>query len=188
MDVDAVLRSGLDTFGSVIEQVTPEDWDRPSPCAGWTARALTGHVLTGLDMATTVMRGGDFDWSSVGDPNAVAGDDPLDRFRERETAARTALSEADLDEVMETPMGPMSAGQRVAFSAIDLHLHAWDLGRTIGGDVEIPDDVAQFVHATLDPMPAEMVRSNRVFGPEVPAPADATPTEALMAWTGRHPR
>ena len=188
MDADAVLLTGLDTFGSVLAQVPPEDWDRPSPCAGWSARALTGHVLTVLDSAITVLGGGDFDWSSAGDPNDVAGDDPLEGFREREAAARAALPAADLDAVMPTPMGDMPLRQRVAFPAMDLHLHGWDLGRTIGVDVEIPEEVAQFVHATLDPMPAEMVRSDRVFGPEVPAPADATPTETLMAWTGRDPR
>jgi uncharacterized protein (TIGR03086 family) len=188
MDVDVVLLTGLDTFGSVIEQVTPADWDKPSPCAGWSARALTGHVLTVLESAATVMRGGNFDWSNVGDPVAVAGDDPVALYRARAAAARAALQSSDLDQVMATPMGPMAVRKRMAFPAMDLHLHAWDLGRAISRPVEISEDVARFTHATLDPMPAEMVRSDGVFGPEVPAPEDATTTEALMAWTGRQPR
>ncbi|MCW2601587.1 MAG: hypothetical protein JWM02_3416 [Frankiales bacterium] len=188
MDVDVVLLTGLDTFGAVLERVAPEDWERPSPCPGWSARALTGHVLTVLDSATTVMRGSSFDWSSAAEPAVVAGEDPLAAFRQRRAAARAALQDADLEEEMETPLGPMLVRTRVAFPAMDLHLHAWDLGRTINVPVEIADDVARFAHAAVDPMPVEMVRSYAVFGPEVPAPADATTTEALMAWTGRQPR
>jgi uncharacterized protein (TIGR03086 family) len=188
MDVGVVLLTGLDNFGDVLEHVGPDDWNRPSPCAAWNARALTGHVLTVLDSATTVMRGGTFDWGSVGDPSAVAGDDPLAAYRQRRAAARAALQATGLDEVMETPMGPMAVRKRVAFPALDLHLHAWDLGRTINVAVEISDDVARFAHAAIDPMPAEMVRSDAVFGAEVSAPADATTTEALMAWAGRQPR
>jgi len=34
-----------------------------------------------------------------------------------------------------------------------------------------------------------MVRgANGAFGPEITPPADATPTEAFVAWTGRAPR
>lgn len=188
MDVDVVLLTGLDTFGAVLDKVGPDDWDRPSPCQGWTARALTGHLLTVLDSATTTMRGGSFDWGGVAGPETVAGADPLGSYLKRMADARAALLDADLDNVMETPMGPMPVRKRLAFPAMDLHLHAWDLGRTIGSDIELPDEVAGFVHATLDPMPEDRMRSPGVFGPVVAAPADATTTEALMAWTGREPR
>lgn len=188
MDADLVLLTGLDTFGAVLEQVAPEDWARPSPCAHWNAKELTGHVLTVVASTTTTLDGGDFDWSSAGDPASVAGDDPVSVFRQGADAARAALQGADLDLVVETPMGPMPVRKRLTFPAMDLHLHAWDLGRAIGVAVEIPEEVARFAHEAIDPLPAEMVRSERVFGPEVPAPANATSTEALMAWSGRQPR
>lgn len=188
MDVAEVLLTGLDRFAGVLDQAGSVSWDRPSPCAGWDARAVAGHVITVLDSAATVMRGGDFDWSQVGDPREVAGDDPVAAFRQRAADARAALQGADLDHATQTPIGTLTVGQRLSFAAMDLHLHAWDLGRTIGVDVEIPEGVVAFVHAVIDPLPAEMSRSEGVFGPEVAAPADATTTEALMAWTGRQPR
>jgi uncharacterized protein (TIGR03086 family) len=188
MEVTEVMLTGLDTFGSVLEQVKPDDWDKSSPCGSWNARAVVGHVLTGLDSAATTMRGEDYDWGSAPEPVNVPGDDPLRVFEDRKQAAVNGLKETDLDEVMETPMGPMPVRKRLAFPAMDLHLHAWDLGRAIGVDVEIPADVGAFTHAALDPLPQEMVRSEGVFGPEVSAPADATPTEALVAWAGRTPR
>ena len=188
MDVDAVLLSGLETFGSVLAQVKPDDWERLSPCAGWDARAVSGHVLTVLDSAATTLRGESFDWSKSPDPRTVPGDDPLQVFEARSRSAREALEQADLDAVVDTPIGAMAIAQRLAFPAMDLHLHAWDLGRAIGVEVEIPDAVAAFVHSALDPLPESMMRSEGVFGPEVAAPADATTTEALMAWLGRESR
>jgi uncharacterized protein (TIGR03086 family) len=185
MDVEKVFLTGLDRFDGVLREVTAEDWDRPSTCERWNGRELVGHVLHIIDNATTVLRGGAVDQSGTPDFAAVAGSDPVSAFRQREERARAALQEADLDAEMETPMGPMPVRKRLAFPAMDLHLHAWDLGRTIGVDVEIPEEIAQFTREAIDPMPQEQVRSEGVFGPEVPAPADATPTERLMAWTGR---
>jgi uncharacterized protein (TIGR03086 family) len=186
MDVTEVMITGLDTFGAVLAQA--EDLDRPSPCGGWSARAVVGHVLIGLDSVAATTRGESYDWSSAPDPTSVPGDDPLRAFEDRKHAALAGMEKTDLDAVLETPMGRMAVRERLAFPAMDLHLHAWDLGRAVGVQVEIPPAVAAFTHAVLDPLPAEMVRSERVFGPEVPAPADATPTEALVAWTGRNPR
>jgi uncharacterized protein (TIGR03086 family) len=188
MDVSEVFLTGLDTFEGVLQRVTPEDLDKQSPCAKWDARSLAGHVLTVLDSASTVMRGGEFDWAHAPEGASVAGDEPLASFRARAADAREALQQTDLDAVMESPMGPMPVAKRLGFPAMDLHLHAWDLGRTIGVPVQIPAAVAEFVHATLDPLPPEMMRSEGVFGPEVPAPADASITETLVAWTGRQPR
>lgn len=185
MDVEKVFLTGLDRFDAVLREVKPEDWDRPSTCDKWSARQLVGHVLVIVGNATTVLRGGNVDHSAQPDLAAMAGDDPRVGFGRLDAQARAALQQADLDVEMETPMGPMQVRKRLAFPALDLHLHSWDLGRTIGVQVEIPEDIAQFTREAIDPMPQDQVRSQGVFGPEVPAPSDATPTERLMAWTGR---
>lgn len=185
MDVNEVFLTGLDRFGGVLEQVTPEQWDRQSTCEAWSARELVGHVLVVVDNAVTVLRGGAPDFGARPDLAATAGVDPPASFAQRDVAAREALQGADLDAVMHSPMGPMPVRKRLAFPAMDLHLHAWDLGRTIGVDVELSEELAQFVRAAVEPMPEDRVRSATVFGPEVPVPADATATERLMAWTGR---
>ncbi len=90
---------------------------------------------------------------------------------------------------MDTPMGPRTVADRLAFPAIDLWVHAWDIGHPAGIEVEVPADAIEFAHTYLDPFPEEMMRGAQgAFGPEVVAPADATPTEAFIAWTGRPPR
>ena len=188
MDVDEVLLTGLDRFHGVLTNLTEENGTLPSPCKEWTAQEVAGHVLTVLDSAVTTLKGESYDWGAAPEPAQVAATDPLGTFVGRAAAARLALGTASLDQVVETPMGEMTIGQRLSFPAMDLHLHAWDLGRALGITVEVPVEVAAFVHAVIDPLPDAMKRSEGVFGPELAAPAGATPTEALMSWTGRQVR
>jgi hypothetical protein len=53
----------------------------------------------------------------------------------------------------------------------------------------VPEDVIELAHHHIDPFPPERVRGEGgAFGAEVEPPADATPTERFIAWTGRDPR
>ena len=41
-------------FGSLLRSLAPEDWARPTECAGWDVRAMAGHVLGMAEMAATL--------------------------------------------------------------------------------------------------------------------------------------
>lgn len=188
MESDQVFLSGLDVFGSVVHRVGDDAWDSASPCEGWTARDVVGHVVGVLDMGNAILRGEPPEWSAGGRPGDVVGDDPVGRWDSASATARASLVDVDLDRVLDSPMGPRPIRQGLAFPAMDLHLHAWDLGRAAGIDVEVAAEVQEFTRNLLAPMPLEMFRSATIFGPEQPAPEDATPTEVFVAWTGRTPR
>lgn len=188
MESDEVFLSGLDVFGSVLHRVGDDAWDSASPCEGWTARDVVGHVVGVLDMGNAILRGEPPEWSSGGRPRDVVGDDPVGSWDSACATARASLVGVDLDRVVESPMGARPIQQGLAFPAMDLHLHAWDLGRAAGIDVEVAPEVQEFTRTLLAPMPEEMFRSATIFGPEQPAPEDATLTEAFVAWTGRTPR
>ena len=46
---DAVARylRALDRVGAVVDAVPAERWDVPTPCSGWSARRLVGHLVAG---------------------------------------------------------------------------------------------------------------------------------------------
>jgi hypothetical protein len=57
---------------------------------------------------------------------------------------------------------------------------------TINLVLEVPGTVIAYVHDHLDQVPEEIIRGeNRAFAPKAETPADATPTEEFLAWTGR---
>jgi Mycothiol maleylpyruvate isomerase N-terminal domain len=47
MVLDGFVRA-LDGFEAVLAGVAPDRWDSPSPCAGWYAVDVAGHVISDL--------------------------------------------------------------------------------------------------------------------------------------------
>lgn len=184
-----IFDRGLDAFGAVVDRMAPEEWERPSPCQGWTALDVLGHLGTSIQMGLSVLRGEQPTWPDAEHPGELVDGEPAAWWGELATAARAALDGADLDLVMDTPMGPRTVADRLAFPAIDLYVHAWDIARSAGRRTDVPDEVIEFAHSYIDPFPPELMRGpNGAFGPEVAVPDDATPTERFIAWTGREPR
>jgi uncharacterized protein (TIGR03086 family) len=184
---EAYLR-GLEFMSQVVEQVQLLDWDRASPCAGWTVLDVLGHVGMATRFGSSLLRDEAPMWEPVDPPGAEVEGDPRAWWLSLVEPAREAVREADLERVVDSPMGRRSVAEGLTLPAVDLFVHGWDIGRSAGLVVEIPAEAIEFVHRVIAPIPDEMVRSDRVFGKEVPAPSDASPSEALIAWTGRDPR
>jgi hypothetical protein len=62
---------------------------------------------------------------------------------------------------------------------------ACDLMRSTGATVELPDDIIDFAHEVIDPMPDTVVRNAQALGPPIAVPATATRSQTFIAWTGR---
>ena len=183
-----LLDQGLDFFTAIITQLSDDDWERPTPCAGWTARDLLGHLATSMRVGISVMQGQPPTWPDAAHPGELVEGDPAEFWRGTVVRTRDVLRHADLARVMETPLGRTVADD-LAIPVIDLYVHAWDLGAAVSIAVEIPAGVINYAHAYIDPLPDDMVRGdNRAFGPQTPVPPGATPTERFIAWTGRRPR
>jgi uncharacterized protein (TIGR03086 family) len=183
-----VFDQGLDFFDGVAAEVGDDQWDNRSPCADWTALDVLGHLCTSLGMGTSILKGQQPTWPDVARPADLVDGDPLAFYRSAAAECREALVGASLDDVPDTPMGPRTVAEGLAFPAIDLFVHGWDLAEAAGNQVEIPDHVIEFSHTYLDPIPEDMMRGPKgAFGPEAEAPADASPTRSFVAWTGRTP-
>jgi uncharacterized protein (TIGR03086 family) len=182
-----LLDEGLDLFTAVITRLSEDDWERPTPCAGWTAQDVLGHLATSMAVGISVMQGREPAWPDAARPGELVEGDPVEFWRGTVMRVRDALRTADLARLMETPLGRTVADD-LSIPVIDLYVHASDLGVAAGIAVEIPADVIDYAHAYIDPLPGEMIRgANRAFGAPIPVPASATPTERFIAWTGRRP-
>jgi uncharacterized protein (TIGR03086 family) len=185
---DTVYLQGLDAFSGVVSTYSTDDWERPSPCAGWRALDVLGHVGAATEFGTRLLTTGEMVWEESESPGATVQGEAATWWADRAAAARPAVAGVDLTKVVETPAGTRTVGEGLAFPAIDLYVHGWDLAATVGGNVTLPDELIEFAHATFAPLPPEMLRSPQIFGAEQPAPAGASATDAFLAWTGRDPR
>ncbi len=186
---EAYLR-GLDVLSDVVQQVTDDAWSRPSPCAGWRALDVLGHVGAATDMGMRILQRGDLSFDRQDPPGDAVDGDPAQWWAGLADPARAAVAavdQADLERSVETPMGRRSVSEGLKFPAADLFLHAWDIAKATGVNVSIPDEAVPFVRSLGDDVPPEVMRSPGVFGAEVPVPGGATAVDHLIGWAGRDP-
>lgn len=183
-----IYRNGLDFFGSIVQGVPGGAWQRPSPCAGWTAVDVLGHVGQATAIGSRILSGGTVAPSEYDPPSKAVEGDPAFWWEQQATLAREVLDEGvDLDLVVDSPMGRRTIREGLAFPAADLYMHGWDLGAATGNPVEIPDEAIAFINFLFEQIPEEITRRPGVFGPAAAAPEGATATQVLMAFAGRDP-
>lgn len=184
---DVVFLNGLDFFTDVVIRLGASDWERPSPCEGWRALDVLGHVGAAVEFGTLLLMDRDPAWSPVDPPGAGVEGAPAAWWDALQGPARLAVASVDLAKVVDSPMGRRTVGDGLSFPAVDLYVHAWDLARSVGQDVELPAEVIAFARAVIEPLPEATVRSQRVFAVPSAVPANAPPSQAFVAWTGRDP-
>jgi len=169
-------------FTDRVEAVPPGRWDDPSPCDGWVARDVVGH-LTGwmppffLDL-----------WQVPRPDLPSVADDPIGAWAALRDALQTAL---DTPEVAlrerETPLGRTLADAFDTGGVPDVLIHTWDLARAAGLDETLdPEEIARLSQGIED-MPFDAMEASGHYGPRVAAPAGADAQTRVLAAFGRTP-
>jgi uncharacterized protein (TIGR03086 family) len=164
----------------VVAGVRPDQYDDKTPCTEWTVRDLLEHmigVVEGLGAAAS---------GRVPEPFAL-GADPAAQFHAAATSAMVGWrTPGVLDRIVDAGPGPMPGRALASINLLDTATHTWDLATATGQPSALPDDLAAAALEASRTIITAEVRPGR-FGAEVPAPAGATPTEALVAFLGRTP-
>jgi uncharacterized protein (TIGR03086 family) len=171
----------LDQLGpvlvGVVTRITPDELDRPTPCAHFTVRGVLEHMVGGATAFAAAFRG------------AAA---PVAASEDLVAALPAALGDlvaamhepGALDRTIAAPFGEIPAEAFARFVVLDGLVHGWDLATATGQPYDPPeplvDDVMTFASATLDPL-----RDGDTFAAAVAPPPGATPIERLVAFTGR---
>jgi uncharacterized protein (TIGR03086 family) len=93
-----------------------------------------------------------------------------------------------LDQSLEMHFGTIPAAVFIEIATTDALLHAWDLARATGQPDDLDPELASRQLEIARKIIFEGARGDDTqapFGPEQPAPPDATPIEALAAFLGR---
>jgi uncharacterized protein (TIGR03086 family) len=173
-------RRAVDGFSAVVDVVPAERWAAASPCEGWAARDVVGHVIGGMQRVA-----GDGPGGGPSPSQLPPGEDVVASYRDARDAAIAALTEDNLAKMVPGPVGEMPLGDMIGtFASMDVLVHTWDLARAAGVTVTLDEALVREAYTHLLPMD-DMIRKAGVFGPKVQPPPGADPQTVLLCFTGR---
>jgi uncharacterized protein (TIGR03086 family) len=187
---DAVARylRALDRLDAVVDAVPAERWDAPTPCSGWSARRLVGHLVDGQGQVLAMLAG-EGPVAPVTDPEALgtlAGPDPAGSWRRAHQAAVAALDGAAPGAAVATPLGPRTVEQLLGIALVEPVVHTWDLATATGRPADLdPDAVRALLPGVL--ALGGQLQATGMYAPPVPVPDDAAAQDRLLAALGRRP-
>lgn len=147
--IGALATKALDLLIEAVGQIPPESWDQPSNLDGWSVRELVGHATGSAAKVATLVEGGEV-WRGPSEPADWVCDDPAARLRELASRLRDALPAADLDSPRASPEGEVALRRALLFPVCDLALHSWDVQRSGGRLVELPEDVVMLCRGLVE--------------------------------------
>ena len=167
-------------FTERVRAVPAEAWDNPSPCEGWVARDIVGH-LTEWIPSFFGSQGVEFP------PVPSVQDDPVGAWETVQTTIAEALADpAQAGKQVETPFSTQSLEETVDMIVTgDVFTHTWDLARATGQDERLDPDQLQRMMDGMGAMPDEVLRADGMFGPRIDVPDDADPQTVFLAYAGR---
>lgn len=189
-DLIALDRTALQESLRVLRAARDTDWERPSPCAGWTLRDLVTHMTAQHHGFAAAARGSGADRTYW-----IAPDLGREPYKVYDESVRHVLAAFAEEGVMERGFtlpeigGTFTGRIAVGFHLLDYVVHSWDVATTVGVGLDLPGPV---VDAALDiarrvPKDPELRGPGSAFAPALSTPEDASPLEEMLALLGRSP-
>ncbi|MET8585263.1 TIGR03086 family metal-binding protein [Streptomyces collinus] len=177
----------------VVDLAGEHDWERDTPCAGWTLRRLVAHMTAQHHGFAAAARGEGQDAAHWREPHDMS--EPAKAHRAAAAAVLDAFAEPGaVEEEFALPeLGGSFPGRRaVGFHLVDYVTHAWDVAATLGLRVRLPEDVLGTALAVARRVPADPALRGPgfAFAPVVRAPGEAAgsgPLEETLRLLGRRP-
>lgn len=172
----------------LVAALSPADLELASPCTGWNVRSLVSHTVASIDAFAAGVDGGpgptEAELFSGAD---ILGPDPVAVTAQSvERSQRAWATIRDWQQPIATVLGEMPAGQAVGIITYSTLIHSWDLAVAVGRKIEFDEAEAALAEAVGSQL-VPALRPQDLFGPEVTAADGATPTERVVAFSGRNP-
>jgi uncharacterized protein (TIGR03086 family) len=162
----------------VVETIGPDDLHRSTPCRDWDVQALADHLVDTIarlgaaaEIQTTVPDCGSIDQRihQVTQP-ILAG------WRRRGLTDDVVFSGRTLP-----------AHLALGILSLELVVHGWDFAVALDRSFDVSDVHAAHVLGQAQQTLNAQSRATAGFDPPLPVPADTTPLDRLIAFTGRDP-
>ncbi|MEV0323441.1 TIGR03086 family metal-binding protein [Streptomyces sp. NPDC050658] len=190
-DFVALDRTAVQESLRLLRTAGDADWERPSPCAGWTLRTLVAHMTAQHHGFAAAARGAGDDRTYWIEPDLTRR--PLQLYEESVRHVLAAFAEEGVEErgfALPELGGTFTGHLAVGFHLLDYVVHSWDVATTLGTGVDLPEPVVRAALDVARKVPADPGRRGpgAAFAPVLPAPADASPMEEMLTLLGRSPR
>jgi uncharacterized protein (TIGR03086 family) len=184
----ALFGQSVDLFGAQVTSVGSDDWDKPTPDDEWNVRDLVKHLIDEHRWMPPLLGGHDLATAEQIVAGTVDSDDTAADWASAMVSSKQAVADPDvLTREVSLSRGPTPAPQYVMEMLFDAAIHAWDLGRALGNDVQLPEDIVDTLHPMIAGM-KDMMAESGLFAPPVDIGSGASKADELLAATGRDPR
>lgn len=167
-------------LGRVVDAIEPDQLGAATPCAGFTVSSVLEHMIAGASAFAPAFRGED------PPPAPPTGGDTIERWRRALADLLDAVHSPGAQErTLATPFGAMSGATFARYVAFDGLVHGWDLATATSQPYAPPADLVAAVDGFARQLLRPEMRDGDTFAAETEAPADASPVERLVAFSGR---
>ena len=166
-------------LSSLLDSVPPARWAAPSPCEGWTAADVVGHLVrTQREFLTT--HGVD-----LGEAPDVAADPAGAWHAHAQRVAGALADDAVPARAFDGFFGPTTVGAAFEqFYVWDMVVHRWDVARAVGADAVLTDEELDRIEAGADSF-GPALHMDGICRPAVDVAADADRQTRALARLGR---
>jgi len=174
-------------LNQVVGNITPEQLGAPTPCTEWTVRDILNHLAAGGTMFAIGAEQGSVPDEALNKlfTEDQLGDDYKATIRSTsERAAKAFSAPGTLERMLSLPIGQMPGQVAADIAVFDVTTHICDLARATGQQVT-DDELLERALANGRAIDSPEIRSPGRLGPEQPAPAGASRSDALLAFAGR---
>ena len=183
----------IELYEAAVQQMLPilagiraDQLSASTPCTEWNVKNLITHNIQVADWLHATLQGNTTtDAMDVGEPLPSQG--AKDAFAAGTNRVLDLFkSIGDLNQVVETPFGPMPIATFAMFPTMDIVIHKWDLAKATGQDTPPDAGLAEACYGCVQ-MGVEMGHQAGIFGPEITVPMAASIQDKLLALGGRQP-
>jgi len=171
---------------AVADGVDQSAWNAPSPCPGWTAGHVAGHLIDAARQTLALLAEGPpvLPTTELTALRRLAAEYPAARLREAAYPLIERVRDLDEQASVATPHGNLPATQFLTMALVEPVVHGWDLAVAVGASTRLADDVVASLLATARAMGGQLAASG-MYAPALPHPVAAEPQEQLLALLGR---
>ncbi len=127
----------------LLANVTPDDYDSPTPCPSWSVRDLVNHIAEGANWFALCVNAGE-----APDPDPTHGvdyaaGDLLASYDQGVAASLAAFgAPGTLERIVKLPFGELPGAAFMGIATNDVFVHGWDLAKATGQPSDLDSDMA----------------------------------------------